>query len=133
MEKKVIIIGGGISGLTAGIYARLQCFDVDLYESHSVPGGMCTGWKRKGYNIDGCIYWMMGTNKESGLYKIWEQCGALSDDTEIINHDILVSYKDNEKIYHLYRDTDRMEAELLHIAPEDKEEIEQLMEYIRRW
>ncbi len=133
MEKKVIIIGGGISGLTAGIYARLQGFDVDLYESHSVPGGMCTGWNRKGYNIDGCIHWMMGTSKDSRLYKIWERCGALSDDTEIINHDILVSCKDNEKIYHLYRDTDKMEAELLRISSEDKEEIEQLMEYIRSW
>lgn len=133
MKKKVIIIGGGISGLTAGIYARLQGFDVDLYESHSLPGGMCTGWKHKGYNIDGCIHWMMGTNRDSDLYKIWERCGALSKDTEIINHDILVSYKDNEKIYHLYRDIDKMESELLLIAPEDKEEIRRLMKYIRSW
>ena len=37
--KKVVIIGGGIAGLSAGIYARLCGMDVEIYEKNAVPGG----------------------------------------------------------------------------------------------
>ena len=42
-KKKIIIIGAGISGMTAGIYALLNDFDVEIYEKHTIPGGQCTG------------------------------------------------------------------------------------------
>jgi len=47
--KKVIIVGGGIAGLSAGIYAMQSGFDVTILEMHTIPGGNCTSWKRKGY------------------------------------------------------------------------------------
>lgn len=50
--KKVIIIGGGIAGLSAGIYCLMNGFGVELYEKNAVPGGECTGWDRQGYHID---------------------------------------------------------------------------------
>ena len=40
--KKIIIVGAGLAGLTAGIYARQSGFDVTIYESHSIPGGAST-------------------------------------------------------------------------------------------
>lgn len=36
--KKVIIVGAGISGLSAGIYALQSGFDATIYESHTIPG-----------------------------------------------------------------------------------------------
>lgn len=53
MMKKVIIVGAGISGLTAGIYACQSGFDVTIYESHTIPGGACTSWRRNGYLFEG--------------------------------------------------------------------------------
>ena len=47
--KKVIIIGGGIAGLSAGVYARRSGFDVTILEQHTIPGGNSTSWKRDGY------------------------------------------------------------------------------------
>jgi phytoene dehydrogenase-like protein len=44
-----MVIGAGIAGLTAGIYAARSGFDVTIIEQHSIVGGMCTSWKRKGY------------------------------------------------------------------------------------
>ena len=32
--KKVIIIGGGIAGLSAGIHAQMDGFETEIYESH---------------------------------------------------------------------------------------------------
>jgi thioredoxin reductase len=40
---KVIIVGGGIAGLAAGIYARKSGFETVIFESGAVPGGSCTG------------------------------------------------------------------------------------------
>jgi phytoene dehydrogenase-like protein len=50
---KLIIVGAGISGLSAGIYARQSGFDVTIYESHMIPGGASTSWRRKGYFFEG--------------------------------------------------------------------------------
>ena len=60
MNKKISIIGGGIAGLSAGCYARMNGFEAEIFESHSISGGVCTGWKRGGYMIDGCLDWLMG-------------------------------------------------------------------------
>ena len=70
-KKKVIIIGAGISGMTAGIYALDNGYDVTIYERHSIVGGQCTGWDRKGAYIDGCAHWIVGTNPNSDFYPIW--------------------------------------------------------------
>ena len=36
---KIIIIGGGVSGLTAGIYAQQAGFQSSIYERNALPGG----------------------------------------------------------------------------------------------
>ena len=42
MVKRVVIIGAGISGLSAGCYARMNGYDTEIHEAHSLPGGLCT-------------------------------------------------------------------------------------------
>ncbi|MDY5918433.1 MAG: FAD-dependent oxidoreductase, partial [Treponema sp.] len=42
--KKLIVIGAGISGLSAGIYAARSGFDVTIMEQHFTFGGLSTGW-----------------------------------------------------------------------------------------
>ena len=59
--KKIIIIGGGIAGLTAGIYAQKHGFISEIYEKNPIAGGLCMSWKRKGFLIDGCIHWLTRT------------------------------------------------------------------------
>ena len=55
-KKKVIVVGGGIAGLSAGIYALKAGFDAEIYEKNPVAGGECMGWNRQGYHIDNCIH-----------------------------------------------------------------------------
>ena len=71
-KEKIIIIGGGISGLSAGIYALLSGFEAEIYEKNSIPGGECIGWNRKGFHIDNCIHWLTGTKKGTELYQVWK-------------------------------------------------------------
>ena len=81
MGKKVVIIGGGISGMTTGIYLQLNGYDTLIVEKNAVPGGACTGWERSGCYIDGCIHWTTGVDPGSSYYDLRGDAGAIDDNT----------------------------------------------------
>ena len=60
--KSVAIIGAGIGGLATGCYLQMNGYDTQIFEMHDKPGGLCTAWERKGYTIDGCIQWLIGSS-----------------------------------------------------------------------
>ena len=47
MNKSMIIVGAGIAGLSTGCYAQMNGYQSTIFEMHSIPGGLCTAWKRK--------------------------------------------------------------------------------------
>lgn len=130
--KKVVIVGAGIAGLTCGIYAQKSGFDTEIYELHSIPGGECTGWDRKGYHFDGCLHWLVGSKPGTSFSSIWRDTGALDDTVEIINYDIYSRYIEGDTAVNLYTNVDKLEAHLLEIAPEDKKEIKKLCGVLRK-
>ena len=128
--KKVVIIGGGISGLTAGVYARLAGFEAEIYEKNAMPGGECIGWNRKGYHIDNCIHWLTGTRKDTELYNVWKTVGALSDDTEYAALDAFYSSTKDGRKATLWCDLKRTEKELTLLSPEDETQIRHFIESV---
>ncbi|MDR2801875.1 MAG: NAD(P)/FAD-dependent oxidoreductase [Prevotellaceae bacterium] len=132
MSKKIIIIGAGISGLTAGVYARIAGFEAEIYESHRQAGGNCTGWTRGEYHIDGCIEWVTGTRENSSLHDIWTTTGALASGTEVYLPEEIVSTFHEGKIYHLYSQTGKMEETFMRLSPEDAPAIKKLIKYVRQ-
>ena len=129
-KEKVIIIGGGIAGLSAGIYALLAGFDAEIYEKNAIPGGECIGWNRKGYHIDNCIHWLTGTKKGTELYDVWKTVGALDDNMEYASIDsFYTSTYDGQKVT-LWNDLNRTQEELLALSPEDEEEIKKFIQYV---
>lgn len=124
--KKIIIIGGGIAGLTAGVYAQKYGFESAIYEKHTITGGQCTGWNRQGYHIDNCIHWLTGTAKGSAAYKLWEDVGALGENIELYHPECYGVYEFDGETVHIYNDLEKLRKELLRVAPEDKELIEEL-------
>ena len=128
--KKVVIIGGGISGLTAGVYARLAGFEAEIYEKNAIPGGECIGWNRKGYHIDNCIHWLTGTRKDTELYNVWKTVGALSDDTEYAALDAFYSSTKDGRKATLWCDLKRTEKELIELSPEDEAQIRHFIESV---
>ncbi|MDR1114714.1 MAG: NAD(P)/FAD-dependent oxidoreductase [Tannerella sp.] len=133
MNRKVFVVGTGVSGLVAGIYVQLAGLDVEMFESHSVVGGNCTGWNRRGFHIDGCIQWLTGTKPGTGINAIWRTCGSLSDEVQIYNTEKIASTVYDGKTYHLYSDLNRTKRELSAISPEDKVAIRRLIRDIRRF
>ncbi|MDR0836454.1 MAG: NAD(P)/FAD-dependent oxidoreductase, partial [Tannerella sp.] len=61
MSKKIVIIGSGVAGLSAGIYARMNGFEAQIVEMGHTVGGVCTSWYRSGYKFDYSIQWLVGT------------------------------------------------------------------------
>lgn len=129
--KKVIIIGGGVAGLTAGFFSQLYGFESEIYESHSIVGGECTGWTRDGFHIDNCIHWLTGTKKDTEIYELWKQLGVLGDNVEIISPDEFYTSHIDGKTVTLYRDIEKTKAELLEISPDDKDEINSFIDAVK--
>jgi phytoene dehydrogenase-like protein len=123
-EKSIIIIGGGIAGLSAGCYGQMNGYRTSIFELHDKPGGVCTAWKRKGYTIDGCIHWLVGTNPANDFYHIWEELGALPGPT-IVDHECFLRVEGKGgKVFTVYADIDRLEQHMKELAPEDEKVID---------
>lgn len=75
MEKKVIIIGAGLAGLSAGIHARINGYQAEIFELHSIAGGVCTAWKRKNFLIDGCVHWWIGSQEGTTMNRLFKEVG----------------------------------------------------------
>lgn len=130
MAKRIVIIGGGVAGLTAGVFAKRAGFDSVIYEKNPVAGGECTGWDQDGYHIDNCIHWLMGVSGETALNRIWKTTGAI-DNVEIIHNDNMYTSELQGQSITLWQDIDRTERELMALSPEDSEEIKKLMALCR--
>src|SRR5450759_637672 len=117
--KSVAIIGAGIAGLCAGVYAQMNGYQSRIYEQHTAPGGLCTAWKRHGYTIDLCIHWLVGSRPGIAMHELWREVGLVQG-TEIIDLDEFarVETSGGETVV-FYRDLNRTEHHLLELAPDD--------------
>ena len=132
-EKSIIIIGAGVAGLTTGIYAQMNGYKTQVFEMGNKPGGLCTAWERKGYIIDGCLHWLVGSSSKSSMHHLWQEVGALKDKT-IIDHEIFMRYESPDgKVVTLYSDIDRLAAHFKEIAPEDTAFIDEFSSAVRRF
>lgn len=128
---KVIVVGAGIAGLSAGIYASQSGYDVTIYESHNIAGGNSTSWKREGYFFEGGMHWLVGSNEKTALHKLWREVGALQENNPIYQRDPFLTYMGQHGNLAIHRDLDKFKDSLLRIAPEDKEAILQLIKDIK--
>ncbi len=131
MEKSIIIIGGGLAGLSAGCYGRMSGYKTTIFEMHNIAGGVATAWKRKGYTIDGAMNWLMGSKPGTSFYNFWEELGA-APGWKIYNNERQSIIENKEgKTFTVFSDADRFEKYLLEIAPEDEVPIKELTDAIR--
>ena len=127
---EILIIGGGVSGLSAGIYGLLSGHDVTVCEKNAVPGGNLTGWYRGDYYIDNCIHWLTGTNPNTETYGMWKTLGMLGS-VGIYKPDSLYTCECCGITLSLYRDVNRLEDEMLKLSPVDGREIRALIKAVK--
>ena len=124
--KSIIVVGAGITGLSAGCYGQMNGYRTQIFEMHDSPGGLCTSWKRKGYTIDGCLAWLVGSSPGVGFYRIWQELGAVQGQ-HMIEHDEYLRIEGKAgRTFIVYRDIDRLEQHMKELAPQDANMIEEL-------
>ena len=123
-EKSIIIIGGGIAGLSAGCYARLNHYRTQIFEQDTRPGGLNTSWERGPFTINGGLAFLMGSGPGTAFYRIWEELGIVPK-IRMIDYELflIVEGKEGQNFF-MYNDLDRLEKHMKEIAPEDKKLIE---------
>ena len=132
MDNNILIIGGGIAGLSAGIYAQKNGFKATIIEMHDKPGGQLTAWDRNGYRFDYCLHWLVGT--DHGTYHdIWRETDVITQDVEVINHETFVRIVDEkEGDFFIYNDLSQWSAYLIQMAPEDEKAIQKMCRIMSR-
>lgn len=132
MAKRVIVIGAGMSGLSTACYARMNGYDVELLESHLHPGGLCTSWKRRGYWIDGCISWLLGSGPAHPFHRVYQELGLVQA-RDMYDYDVFATVQGaGGKALHVYTDMDRLQAHLQELSPADAPAAKKLCDVIRQ-
>ncbi len=128
---KVVIIGGGISGLSAGYFALKKGYEVTIVEKSSHAGGLCTSWYRGNVLIDGCIHWISGC-KDSNMAPLYKELGLIDENNLIELPYFFKFYYDGKEIT-IHRDIKRLKEELTSIAlPEDKKKVDLFFQYLMK-
>lgn len=119
-DRHLIIIGGGLAGLSAGCYARRAGFRTTIVEHNLALGGVCTAWPRGEYLVDGCIHWLTG----GPFQQVYEELEILPA-VKLRVLDEWFTYRDASTGFDVAftRDLDELGRRLTHAAPEDAAEI----------
>ena len=125
MENTMLIVGAGIAGLSTGYYARLNGFDVTIFESNSVPGGLCAAWSRKGYTFDLSMHMLTGS-KSGAFNRMWRELGIVGT-REFCYHTALSTIEWKDRTLSLSADAAQLRKELLSLSAEDAPLIEELI------
>jgi len=116
----IAVIGAGIAGLSAAVFARMKGYSVRVFEQHSLPGGLCTSWKRKGYVFDYSVDFLFGSRPIQGFYSLWKELGLL-DSTRFRHIEAFGEYQDAEgHRFSLFTDPARLEKHVTDMSPEDR-------------
>jgi phytoene dehydrogenase-like protein len=96
-----------------------------IFELHTLPGGLCTSWRRKGYTFDGCIHWLIGAGPSSSLHHIWEELGAVQGRAMVYHEEFIHFQGPDGRALTVYTDIDRLEQHMKTLAPADADLIEE--------
>ena len=129
--KTIVIIGAGVAGLSAGIYAEQHGFHAILLEKNPSVGGMCTGWYRKGYYLDGCMHWLTGTKEGTLLNEMWHNIGAIDSQDNILYLPSWGTYEYQGQKVTMWADIERAEREWKELSPVDSKMIHKFFKMVK--
>ncbi|MFH2010184.1 MAG: NAD(P)/FAD-dependent oxidoreductase [bacterium] len=75
-QVDVVVIGAGISGLTAGALLSKAGLRVTVVEAGARPGGYLAGFERQGFVFDTAIQWLNQCLPGGYCYKVFHHLGA---------------------------------------------------------
>jgi phytoene dehydrogenase-like protein len=129
--RKIVIIGGGIAGLCAAVYALKCGYEVEVLEMHDMAGGLAMSWRRGPYTFETCLHWLVGSKPGGEFHAQWQEVCDIGKLT-FVDPDMFVCIEtESGDRLRIFTDVDRLEAELLDHAPRDAAAIRELTHSIR--
>ncbi len=117
--KRAIIVGGGLAGLSAGVYAQRSGFESTVFELHERPGGVCTSWKRGPYTMDVGIRMVIGSHPDSPFHELYREVGIVPRVDFVPMSEFHCVEDDRGRRLHFPRDVDDLAGQMATIAPRD--------------
>jgi phytoene dehydrogenase-like protein len=131
--RKLLVIGGGIAGLCAAVYARRSGYDVEVLEQHSSPGGLAASWNRGDYRFETCLHWLLGSGLDSPLHRQWREVFDISRVHFIYPEEFARIETADGQSLSIYTDPQRLQAALLARSPADAAAIGDFVESVREF
>jgi phytoene dehydrogenase-like protein len=129
--KKIVIVGGGIAGLCAAVYALKCGYEVEVLEMHDMAGGLAMSWRRGSYTFETCLHWLIGSRPGGEFHQVWQELIDIDKLTFVNPHEFVRIETENGESLRMYTNADMLEAELLRRAPDDIVAIRGLIHSIR--
>ena len=123
MEYDAIIVGGGLSGLTAASLLAKRHFKVAVIEKSYQPGGSCGVFKRGHVTFDQGSAMLYGFG-EAGFNAHRFVFNCLEEPIDIIRHDLLYCVNFKGRRINFWADIDKFVIELADVFPNEKKNIE---------
>jgi len=133
--RSIAIIGGGLAGLSAGIYALANGYRPRIYEQHSEAGGVCTAWTRGDYTFDCSLHFLMGTRPGCALHALYDEVGALGAGRRLTRIDRYATAVDEAtgRRIDVTSDLDRLGADMRALSPADSAFVDRFLRDVRRF
>lgn len=125
MDKKVLIVGTGLAGITTALRLAKLGFKVEMVEKYHQAGGRLNQLKKDGFT------WDMGPSFFSMSYEFDEffKFCEMDPPFEFVELDPLytVSFRGKEEKYTIYKDLDKLAEQFKEIEPNFKHNMERLL------
>jgi len=131
-QRSIIIIGAGLAGLAAGVYAQRNGYQAHVFEHAGGPGGVAVGWRRGAYFVDGGIHFLMGHKPDQPLHRVYEELGTGQPEMCVDMHDYgrYVDQRTGRSLT-ITPDLDRLIADWRSLSAADVQPIEELVRVAR--
>lgn len=118
----VIIIGAGISGLTAAALLSRLSTKVLVVEMDTRPGGYLAGFRRLDYRFDSAIHWLNQLGPQGLVTRMFDLIGT--DHPVALPQKLIKRYLTDQHDYLLTDNPDLMKAALISDFPHERHGIE---------
>jgi len=122
MQYDVLVIGAGLSGLTAASLLAKRGLRVGVLEHGDTPGGSCGIFKRQGAIFDQGSSMLYGFGEQGfNAHRFVMNC--LEEPIDVIRHEMLYTVHFNGKAIRFWPDIKRFTQELSDVFPNERDAI----------